>query len=142
MGKFKIIIFLLLFIGVVGFIFYQREQINSLRLEVATKEQTIQLQDNKIKELLSEINLLKADNETKNKSIESLQQRNNTISLNNEQLMHNLMDISEILPEEMCVGMDVKIEENKTTVIQQGVTSEENGKKFIQVRNRIYSSYQ
>lgn len=133
----SIILIIFLFLGVV--MWRQESIINDLQLTISEKEKIIVQQNNKIENQLTEINLLTADLETKKLTIESLQESVIQASLNNEELIKNLQELSKIENPKLIKN----IEEETTEIINNnGVTINETDKQFIDLRNNIYKLYE
>lgn len=137
MNNYKVIICLVLII-LLGLLFWRmNSKINSLEQDLLTAEFTISQQDNKIKEQLTEINLLMGDLEVRENTILALQEQINSDKLNIEILVNNMTKLDSI----SAVGEEIIIV-NKTTVDEVNVVDNVTGQNFINLRNGIYGSYQ
>ena len=123
MNNYKIIFLVLVAAAIAFFVWRQNEQIHSLEQKVAAYELTIQQQDNKLKEQLTQISILETDTKNKEIAIGSLQTKIDLSTKNCQDALQNLIDLSEIsggvanqikLPPEVEVALEEFVEKKSS----------------------------
>ena len=142
MQNYKTIILLGILIVTGIFFWWQMYQIDSLEKEVLVLKQTIQNQDNKIKEQISLINMLEAESKTKETAISGLQELIAKNQENCQETINNMNKIGLITSEGKSIEIPTQVKtDNSQKEIRINVVDEETGKKFINFRNNILSNY-
>ena len=145
-----------------SFIFWRETVINNLEKTIISKENTISLQDNKIKEQLSTINLLEENSKNLNTSIEALQLQLSESKINCNELLGNLNKLHEIsaagkecpLPKPIIKEVEKVVIQEVPIILNQEcptvnnsneeeihVVDQETSNKFINLRNGIITKY-
>lgn len=115
-------------------IYKQQAEVNQLELNLLSAQSTITQQENKIKEQLTEINLLVSDLEVRDKAVSALQYELKEIKEDVDNLLNNMTSLESI----SAVGQEIIINKNQDEV---NVVDHKTGKDFINLRNNIVTSY-
>ncbi len=146
MGKYKVILTLLLALAVLGGYFYLYREKTKFELMVTKQEVQITELKGKIVDQETELNILKTDLETKEKAITALEEKNRKSALASQQTIEDLLELSNISSPNNQGPINLRKEEPNSAAGKEekkdpGVVDDATSQKLINLRNNIYNRY-